>query len=194
MARHITRNEIHEAKKLGARPQLYRRARRAGAGHQEIMSVLERDKYLWRYELARRVGASHEEALAFLESGISPFDYQDLRRAGATHREILDVNRELVDLRFYAMARRLGIPRDEAAPLVKAGLFHATGTAWRNSAEALRELRAQGRDTPSVVERLGKLAPQFQGDARALALEAAGALDAAQSPAPERPEATQHAA
>lgn len=188
MARHVTRREVREAKGLGAWRRLYRGARRAGASHQEIISVLQSDKYLWKYEMARRVGDSHQEALALLESGMSPFDYQELRRAGATPSEILDVNAEEVDLRFYAMARRLGVPREEAAPLVKAGLFHAKDTAWRKAAEALRDLRTQERDSPSAVARLAKLAPRFEGDAHALALEAAKEPERAKEPTPNRDE------
>lgn len=179
MARHITRKELGEARRLGAGRRLYRRARRAGASHREIVSVLRSGKHLWKYEIARRVGDSHQQALSFLESGISPFDYEDLRLAGATHFEALDANREGVMLSFYAMARRLGIAREEAMPLVKAGLLHAKRAAWHKSAEALRALRCQGRDTSRLTERLAKLAPHFEGDAHALATQAAQELDEA---------------
>lgn len=188
MARHITRKELGEAKRLGAWRRLYRGARRAGASHQEILSVLQSEQYLWKYEMARRVGDNHQEALAFLESGMSPFDYQELRRAGAAQSEILEVNGEDVDLRFYAMARRLGVQREDAALLVKAGLFHASDSAWRKAADALRDLRAQELETPGAVERVAKLAPDFEGDAQALAHEAVTTTETAKEPIPHRAE------
>lgn len=72
---------------LGRQPPLYRGARRAGAIHDEALSMLGQDRSFWRYEAIRSAGASHEEALA-LEMEVDAISYRDLRRIGSASHHV----------------------------------------------------------------------------------------------------------
>lgn len=170
MAR-ATRKECREVKVMGASVALYRRARRAGATHEEALSVLREERPFWRYEVFRTAGASHAQALALEDGGVDPVSYRDLRRIGVGDAEVREAHRLGVPLDTYFSARKAGLSHDDAAALVEAGLRHGGVHSWRAAARARRLLADRGRETHETLELLARRADGFKGKAEELVRE-----------------------
>jgi hypothetical protein len=173
---HATRRECQEVKELGASVPLYRRIRRAGASHDEVVAVLRGGRSFLRYELLRTAGASHASALALESRGIDAISYRDLRRIGVGDDEVEDAERRGLALDVYYSARNAGLTHDDAATLVDAGLRHANARAWRTAARARHLFDGRARDTRTTLELLARRAPAFKGSAEDLADEVAAAV------------------
>lgn len=158
---HATRSERREVKALGASIPLYRGARRAGATHDEALSVLGQERSFWRYELFRTAGASHEKALALETEGIDAVSYRDLRRIGVADEEVRDAHRHGIKLDVYFSARKAGVEHDDAVAVINGGLQHAAGKrTWETAARARHLLASRDLETQ---ENLTIVVRQLQG-------------------------------
>jgi hypothetical protein len=161
------RSEWQEVKALGGSVPLYRRARRAGATHDEVVSVLRDGTSFWRYELFRTAGASHAEALRLGAEGIDAISYRDLRHLGVSDDEVRDARRRGAPLDVYFSARKAGLGHDDATAMIAEGFRHAASArTWKTAVLAGRNQATQANLT-LVVRR----APGFKGDAEDLADE-----------------------
>lgn len=162
---HATRRERREAKALGASIPLYRGARRAGATHDEALSVLRHERSFWRYELFRTAGASHAKALALEMEGIDPISYRDLRRIGVSDEELSDAHRRGTTLDVYFSARRAGLAHDDAVVLIGAGLRHAAGKrTWETAARARDLLASRDLETQENLTLVVRRLQGFKGE------------------------------
>lgn len=164
MAR-ATRTERREARELGASARLYRRARRAGATHGEIVSVLGQERPFWRYEVFRTGGATHAEALALDAEGVDPIAYRDLRRMGVAASDIEGARHHGASLGQYVAARRAGLSHDDAVVLVSAGFRGANDHVWERAAKARGLLADRGLETTETLALLGQRAQGSAADA-----------------------------
>lgn len=171
---HATRSERREANVLGASMPLYRRARRAGATHDEVVSALREGTIFWRYELFRIAGVTHAQARALEAEGVDPIAFRDLRRIGIDDDEMLDARCRELPLDVYFSARKAGLDHDEAAALIEAGFQHAASTrAWKTAAKARKLLSNREQETRESLTLVVQRAPGFKGDAESLVKEIA---------------------
>lgn len=172
--RHATRGECHEVKALGASVPLYRRARRVGATHEEVVAALRDGTSFWRYEMFRTAGASHEEARALESEGVDPISFRDLRRLGIDDDEVLDARHREIPLDVYFSARKAGLTHDDATALVDAGFQHAASArVWKTAAQARQLLASRERATQESLTLVVRRAPAFKGNAERLVSEIA---------------------
>lgn len=169
------RNERREAEALGANAALYRRSRRAGASHDEVLSVLHQGRSFWRYQLFRAAGASHAEALALESEGVDAFSYRDLRHIGVGDDGILDARRRGLPLDVYFSARKAGLSHEDAAAVIGAGFRHAASAGeWKMANDARQLLTGRAQATPGNLTLVVRRTPGFKGDAEELVSDIVG--------------------